>query len=287
MGLTGNNFGRHGAHSTGVVDVTESGSVLGSHWEGHRYGRVALTPSVEPIIIFQKPYPKNRKPLESMMLTGAGALNCEAARKSDGGWPTSVILAEHQSGTEECPSAHMGDRAKLFNQFGFDEIERRLGEEDPLKDFPRPTTEEKTAGLLEGSRPHPTSKPLALTMHLAKLLLPPDLYGPRKLFNPFMGAGSEMIGAVMAGWEHVTGIERDPEWCSNAKARAVYYYRKMREDEAKKAPEQVDLVESIESSRGGAQKTVSMASAIQTPHVETPRKTHITDAIQTPDDRTR
>lgn len=246
-GLTGNNFGRHGAHSTGIVDVTESGSLMGQQWEGHRYGKVALTPSVEPIIVFQKPYPKKLKAVESMMVTGAGALNCEAARKENGGWPTSVVVAKHQSGNEECPSAHLGDRAELFNQFGFDEIEHRLGEEDPLKDIPRPTTEEKLAGLPEGSRPHPTSKPLALTMHLAKLLLPPEIYGPRKILNPFMGAGSEAIGAVLAGWEHVTGVEIDPVWCTNAKRRVIHYYRQARAEEAARAESaQMDIVDAID-----------------------------------------
>jgi len=51
---------------------------LAKAWAGHRYGLQAMKPAVEPIIVFQKPYAG--KPIESMALTGAGALNIEAAR---------------------------------------------------------------------------------------------------------------------------------------------------------------------------------------------------------------
>jgi len=47
-------------------------------WEGHRYGLQALKPSVEPIIVFQKPY--EGKPLQNIVDTGAGALNIDGGR---------------------------------------------------------------------------------------------------------------------------------------------------------------------------------------------------------------
>jgi hypothetical protein len=55
--------------------------------------------------------------------------------------------------------------------------------------------------------PHPTIKPISLTRWLATLLLPPAIYTPRRLFIPFAGAASEMIGAGLAGWDEVTGVE--------------------------------------------------------------------------------
>jgi hypothetical protein len=61
---------------------------------------------------------------------------------------------------------------------------------------------------------HPTVKPLALTEYLAKLLLPPDSVSPRRLLVPFAGSGSEMIGALRAGWEEITGVEREAEYCT-------------------------------------------------------------------------
>ncbi|HVM94835.1 MAG TPA: hypothetical protein VMT89_00535 [Candidatus Acidoferrales bacterium] len=57
--------------------------------------------------------------------------------------------------------------------------------------------------------PHPTLKPIALSEWLAKLLLPPRVYAPRRLLVPFAGAGSEVIGAIRAGWDEVVAVEQD------------------------------------------------------------------------------
>jgi len=66
---------------------------------------------------------------------------------------------------------------------------------------------------------HPTVKPLAITRYLATLILPPECSAPRRLLVPFAGSGSEMIGAIQAGWEEVVGIEREAEYVEIAKAR--------------------------------------------------------------------
>jgi hypothetical protein len=70
---------------------------------------------------------------------------------------------------------------------------------------------------------HPTIKPIKLTQHLATLLLPPKEYTPRRLLVPFAGVGSEMIGALLVGWEDVIGIELDPEYCKMAEERIKYW----------------------------------------------------------------
>lgn len=44
-------------------------------------------------------------------------------------------------------------------------------------------------------------------------------YGLRKILVPFSGSGSEMIGALLAGWDEVVGIEREPEYVEIAEAR--------------------------------------------------------------------
>jgi len=46
--------------------------------------------------------------------------------------------------------------------------------------------------------------------------------------RPSQGVGSEMIGAMLAGWEEVVGVERDPEYTSIAEVRLAYWTR-MRE----------------------------------------------------------
>jgi DNA modification methylase len=60
---------------------------------------------------------------------------------------------------------------------------------------------------------HPTVKPLALCEYLALLILPPERPTPRRLLVPFSGSGSEMLGGLLAGWDHVTGVEWDRHFC--------------------------------------------------------------------------
>lgn len=67
---------------------------------------------------------------------------------------------------------------------------------------------------------HPTVKPLKLIEYLAKLILPAKQgRTKRKLLVPFSGSGSEMIGALRAGWDDVTGIEISPEYIAMAEQR--------------------------------------------------------------------
>lgn len=75
---------------------------------------------------------------------------------------------------------------------------------------------------------HPTLKPIGLTTWLAKLLLPPVEYGPRRLFIPFAGAASEVIGAAQAGWEYIDGVELSQEYSQIARKRLSYYNDPMR-----------------------------------------------------------
>jgi hypothetical protein len=72
---------------------------------------------------------------------------------------------------------------------------------------------------------HPTIKPITLTRWLAALLLPPAEYAPRRLLVPFSGAGSEMAGAGLAGWDVVQGIEQSSEYAATAWARLEWWAR--------------------------------------------------------------
>ena len=70
---------------------------------------------------------------------------------------------------------------------------------------------------------HPTVKPLELCEYISRLILPPKRKTPRRLIVPFCGSGSEMIGALMAGWDHVTGIELAPEHVETARRRLTEF----------------------------------------------------------------
>jgi site-specific DNA-methyltransferase (adenine-specific) len=70
---------------------------------------------------------------------------------------------------------------------------------------------------------HPTMKPLRLNEYLARLILPPEAVGERRLLIPFAGVASEMIGAHLAGWDVVTGLEREAEYIEQGQARLRWW----------------------------------------------------------------
>lgn len=74
----------------------------------------------------------------------------------------------------------------------------------------------KASGKERKDNHHSTVKPLALCQQLARLILQPKRKNPRRLLVPFSGSGSEMIGALQAGWDQVVGIEIDKEWVKTA-----------------------------------------------------------------------
>jgi len=88
---------------------------------------------------------------------------------------------------------------------------RTAGLDDPLAG----------AGRRGGARnSHPTLKPISLTTYLARLIMPPT---SGVILIPFAGSGSEMIGAIKAGWSGVFGIEREDEYVRIARARLAYW----------------------------------------------------------------
>lgn len=86
------------------------------------------------------------------------------------------------------------------------------------------STSERDLGLPKGTNRHSTLKPISLCRYLSSLLLPPardpsSLFGPRKLLVPFSATGSEIAGALLAGWDEVWGVEMDAEWVEVAEKR--------------------------------------------------------------------
>jgi site-specific DNA-methyltransferase (adenine-specific) len=223
-------------------------------FEGHRYGLQALKPSFEPICVFQKPY--EGRPIDCINKTGAGTLNIDGGRFGEeevtvnvleqwsglgqvqrpdytserrvGRWPANVVIdgdldlpysrffynakanrTERDAGLDSLPDT-------MFGQSGGAQGRLAEGEEEYLQD---------SIGLNRIKRvknPHPTVKPLDLCRWLAALLLPPEEYAGR-LLVPFSGSGSEMIGALQAGWSDVTGVEIEKESCDIADLRIKHW----------------------------------------------------------------
>jgi len=233
----------------------------GDTWEGYRYGLQALKPSFEPICVFQKPF--EGRPIDCIKKYGAGALNIEGAKIGDeevtvnvleqwsglgqvqrpdyesttrnGRYPANVIISgdvdlwyskffycakasrsERDAGLEDMPDT-------VFGQSGGAQSKLAQGEEEYLQD---------SIGLNRIKRvknPHPTVKPIDLIKHLATLLRPPAEF-KSNLLIPFSGSGSEMIGALLAGWDRVIGVEIEKESCEIAVKR-IKHWTKEEKDE--------------------------------------------------------
>lgn len=157
-----------------------------------------------------------------------------------GRWPANLILDEgaarlldEMSGERKSPrpyrfsgKASGGYGGNIGNGIGH---EREYGDTGGASRFfycAKSSRREREAGLSDAGierNHHPTLKPLALCEYLARLILPPKRDTPRRLLVPFSGSGSEMIGALLAGWDEVVGIEREAEYVAIAEARLAHW----------------------------------------------------------------
>ena len=174
----------------------------------------------------------------------------ETTRNTYGGYPgRTSYQARGEDGYEEIPNydchpdcavlrivAEFGEVAHYFVQADWSfEIAERLIQANPVFYEAKVGEKERNLGcwnmpLVERQRAnpgglandpkwantwqynnHPTLKPIRLTTYLASLLLPPPEYAPRRLLVLCSGAGSEMAGALLAGWNEVIGVEMHPE----------------------------------------------------------------------------
>ena len=72
---------------------------------------------------------------------------------------------------------------------------------------------------------HPTLKPINLIYEISKLFKLPEIVD-QKVYVPFAGSGSEIIGLLKAGYNHknIWGCEMNEEYVEIAKKRIKYYY---------------------------------------------------------------
>jgi len=211
-------------------------------WEGYS---TALKPAWEPILVAQKP--RRGTFAKNAMRFGCGGLNVGGCRiestggtgqshqaayplHEDGRWPANVMLDEEAAQELDRQSGRSRSSRGLRRQAGSNVgNDKTLGTFRSRIDFVGGYNDEggasrffyvaKAGAKERKGNDHPTVKPQALCEYLARLILPPKRKTPRRLIVPFSGSGSEMIGALMAGWDHVTGIERDPHYVEIARRR--------------------------------------------------------------------
>jgi hypothetical protein len=175
-----------------------------------------------------------------VLTSGTGSF--KRASSADGGYAPGVYGKESRpEGTPNITYGDSGGASRFFFNYQHDALDSA----DPLYYCAKADKSEREAGLkgydvkpagavkredggMDGAIPyrantHPTVKPIDLTRWLATLLLPPAAYGPRRILIPFSGSGSEMIGAMQAGWESITGIEMAREYAAIAEARMAFW----------------------------------------------------------------
>jgi DNA modification methylase len=204
--------------------------------QGFPKSKACLKPSYEPIVLARKPAKKilplniDGCRIESEPIpinryqgwTGFGQIErpevlpaYQQEMSTLGRWPANTIIDENYEGEPWSRYFYCAKASRKERDAGCETL--------PLKARP-------THGNGLGNQPdqqrainhntHPTVKPLSLTGHLAKLILPqssPDTQ--RRLLVPFSGSGSEMIGGLQAGWNDVVGIELSAEYIEIAKQR--------------------------------------------------------------------
>jgi DNA modification methylase len=218
--------------------ITAPATPLAARWEG--YG-TALKPAFEPCVVARAPRGKRTYAALAREF-GTGALAIDAARIGtetrtyNGGGPNHIKLSNHGRGDTGIGMMDGSGKHLVFSATGrwpanfalvcacesddhaADCPTARLGDDARFFYTAKAAAWEREAGLSARST-HPTHKPIRMAEYLATLLLPPELDEPRRLLVPFAGSGSEMIGALLAGWDDVTGIEREAEYVAIARAR--------------------------------------------------------------------
>jgi hypothetical protein len=239
------------------VDLTQEAAKA---WEGYKSPQ--LKPSWEPFLMFRAPR-CGKNYVDLALQCGSGCLNVDGARIGtethivrgggknkghpwqfqaqepvnewrNGRYPANLILDEYfnqdWSRYFYCAKANRKERnagcqgEDVPSQLNSGGIGRKCSVEKRLKEHGTNTPTVKNS--------HPCVKPISLTRYLATVILPPSSVEPRRLLVPFSGSGSEMIGAIQAGWDVVVGIEQDAQYCEISRQRMRYWSAKKLDDEA-------------------------------------------------------
>jgi site-specific DNA-methyltransferase (adenine-specific) len=225
--------GDFGLHSTphGLPAVALE-TPEGKQWAG--YG-TAAKPAYEPILLCRKPGEKTYA--ANALKWGCGALNIDGGRIPVDGESLSGgagrKLSHIRDGKPDPGAANNGyvpspvgrcPANVMFDEAAAEMLDAQSNNASRFFYTSKVSTKERQAGVSESNN-HPTMKPLDLVRQLATLLLPPARHDgeQRRLLVPFSGSGSEMIGALLAGWDDVTGVEQSEEYAGIARQRIAWW----------------------------------------------------------------
>jgi DNA modification methylase len=201
--------GGHGFAGRWEQPVTVPATPEAAQWEGYK---TVLKPGFEPIVVAMKPLEGTY--VENALKYGVAGFNINGSRVYEDRYPSNVIL-QHAL---DCPVCSLDNQASTgASRFYYNTKASTAEREAGL------TADVDATGKKKRSNNHPTVKPIDLNRYFTHLILPPKRATPRKILVPFSGVGSEVIGALLGGWDHVTGIEIDPDYVRISRERAGHW----------------------------------------------------------------
>jgi len=251
-------------------------------WDGWKYGKQALKPAMEPILLMQKPFEKGLAGYQNVLKWSAGALNIEACRiplhgehlsigsgrmgyhgadgsnpgreNPNGRFPANVLLDEVAA---KALDEQSGDRSSTRAN-GNPGEPRRGGNSTPLWGMSNGRETHDFRDLRGASRFYYVAKastrernagldernlhPTVKPIELVRYLV--RLITPPNgvVLDPFCGTGTTCIAAMLEGF-HYIGIDFEPKYCEWAEKRITWYRAHPPKSKKKKlARERVEAV---------------------------------------------
>jgi DNA modification methylase len=191
------------------IDITEANTNLSKIFDGYKYSKAPLKQMVETICIFSKPT-KNKSVLDDIIEWSEGVDLLNYAPK--------VGKKERNMGLDNVVPTTDGAKGNGINRIcsvcSTPQLKKELCKcENPEWIYP------------PMKNTHPTLKPIKLISEIAKLFKLPDVVD-QKVYIPFSGSFSEVIGFVDAGYnpDNITACEMNPEYVEIGKKRLEHFY---------------------------------------------------------------
>jgi hypothetical protein len=161
--------------------------------------------------------------------TGSGKIKYASETNRKGLTKDNPVFNTENSGIDTTKSTGLdnygdtGGCSKVLHKCDYEE-----GEYDIYHYNPKVSKSERNAGEgrfapIQVKNNHPTVKPISLNEKILKLFKTPN---EQRILIPFAGSGSEIIGAIKAGYTNIEGCEINPEYIKIAEARIKYWSEK-------------------------------------------------------------
>ena len=182
--------------------------------EGHTVYTAALKPAYEPVLLMRKPLMGTYQ--QNFNEYGTGVLDIDNARGIDDRWPSNIIA-------DDVTIEVLGDVPAFYYHAKVSRAERESGLEDLdaviLSDGRTKAINNPYQRNREVKNNHPAVKPIGVMQWLIKLVNGTN----KRILDPFVGSGTTIIAAELAGATLSVGIDADSRYCDIAGKRCEFW----------------------------------------------------------------